>query len=99
MGSGADGVCVCKYSFIIQDAETRSINAQKLLLAKFKKSLADYSGKDTSKFAVKIKDVITAKQDKTQKEEIEAEKKKAVAEALAKAAADGEGGLMRRFFS
>ena len=33
------------------------------------------------------------------KAKLEEEKKKAVAEALAQAAADGEGGLMRRFFS
>ena len=73
------------------------MDTKALLLSKFR--IAMLKEQDTSMFKVRLAQELKAKQDQAKKDEIEAEKNKAVAEALAKAAADGEGGLMRYFFS
>ena len=68
------------------------------MLAKFKKSLVEYSGKDTSKLDVRIQDMLENRKKVLKENEIEEEKNRAVADALAKAKAEGEMGLMSRFF-
>jgi hypothetical protein len=77
--------------------------ARSIFLSKFKKSMTacmtDEKGvKKSALFTNQIDVVLKVKQDTAKKDEIEAEKKKAVEEAMAQASAEGEGGLMRRFF-
>ena len=79
-------------------------DVKKFGLCQFKQNFESFvttpdGNKNADRFVLAIESAKKTKEDKAKKDEIEAEKKKAVAEALAKAAADGEGGLMRRFFS